>query len=365
MKSSRILRLPSSKVSIHRLEMLQSQLFAMQTFAGGNSEKLAWLQGASKCHNAKVSSNNYFISEPYRELLGSTTDFYKSLAPMVKNTFSQDQITYKNAYIIFDLLNVASIHNSSDNFPSSELLTDSTYSRLLELANIHEFNLAYNESEPIRAVSGSVLAGEILTAFKDLIYSKGEATKLNVQFGAYATFLSFFGLTELSKAYNDFNGIPDYASAMAFELVTDSSSSSFPDPSDISVRFLFNNGSIPYGSKPSEFALFNQPKTVLPWSEFSALMEKISLSSKKEWCKACGSKSGECAPNRLGAEPETPQDRRSAHDPGGCLLGARTTMGAILCCPGPLYAGSGGFRFGAKIPKWFRSMEGGGRRKVE
>ncbi|TPX23793.1 hypothetical protein DIZ76_013136 [Coccidioides immitis] len=320
------------------------QLMAIeQTFAGGNSEKLAWLQGASKCHNAKVSSNNYFISEPYRELLGSTTDFYKSLAPMVKNTFSQDQVTYKNAYIIFDLLNVASIHNSSDNFPSSELLTDSTYSRLLELANIHEFNLAYNESEPIRAVSGSVLAGEILTAFKDLIYSKGEATKLNVQFGAYATFLSFFGLTELSKAYNDFNGIPDYASAMAFELVTDSSSSSFPDPSDISVRFLFNNGSIPYGSKPSEFALFNQPKTVLPWSEFSGLMEKISLSSKEEWCKACGSTSGECAPNRLGAEPLITQDRGLSTTQAG-VVGAMITMGAILAAQA-LFMLIGGFRF--------------------
>ncbi|EFW22779.1 conserved hypothetical protein [Coccidioides posadasii str. Silveira] len=278
------------------------QLMAIeQTFAGGNSEKLAWLQGASKCHNAKVSSNNYFISEPYRELLGSTTDFYKSLAPMVKNTFSQDQITYKNAYIIFDLLNVASIHNSSDNFPSSELLTDSTYSRLLELANIHEFNLAYNESEPIRAVSGSVLAGEILTAFKDLIYSKGGATKAHTR------------LARLSPTLGHQCAMP------------------------------LNNGSIPYGSKPSEFALFNQPKTVLPWSEFSALMEKISLSSKKEWCKACGSTSGECAPNRLGAEPVITQDRDLSTTQAG-VVGAMITMGAILAAQA-LFMLIGGFRF--------------------
>lgn len=307
------------------------QLVAIsQTNAGGNSENLAWLQSASKCHNAKVSSNSYFTSEAYNELQDTTSDFYKSLEPMIRDTFAPDEITFKNAYTIFDLLNVASIHNSSNDFPSSDLLTDATYSRLLELANIQQFGLAYNESEPIRAVSGSVLAGEILTAFKKLISSKGDAPKLNVQFGAYASFLSFFGLAELHKKYNDFSGIPDYASAMAFELVTNASDSSFPDPAAISVRFLFHNGTIPSGSQPSEFALFNQPKTVLAWSEFSSLMEKISLSTQEDWCKACGSGSGDCALSNPSSEPTATHHDSSLNLAEAGAIGAMVTLGVIF-----------------------------------
>ncbi|EEP79163.1 conserved hypothetical protein [Uncinocarpus reesii 1704] len=321
------------------------QLVALeQTKAGGNSENLAWLQSASKCQNAKISSNSYFSSAPYNELLGSTADFYKSLTPMIKDTFSEDEISYKNAYTIFDLLNVASIHNSSDSFPSSELLTDSVYSRLLDLANVHQFNLAYNESDQIRAVSGSVLAGEILTAFEEFISSKGDASKLNVQFGAYATFLSFFGLTQLPKAHNDFNGIPDYASTMAFELVTNASTSSFPDASDISVRFLFHNGTISPGNKPSEFALFNQPKTVLSWSEFTSQMEKISLVSQEAWCTACGGTSGDCASSNAGPKPNATTHDGSLSTAQAGVVGAMVTLGVILAAQS-LFMLVGGFRF--------------------
>ncbi|KAI1982841.1 hypothetical protein LOZ53_006146 [Ophidiomyces ophidiicola] len=265
------------------------QLVAIEkTGSGKNSENLAWLQSATKCENAKVSSANYFNSKSFKSTLDATNDFYKSLTPMLKNTFSPDKINYKNAYALFDLLNVASIQNSSDNFPSADLLTPQTYARLFHLASEHQYNLAYNDSEQVRAISGSVLGGDVLAAFKGLIASKGQGTKLGVQFGAYATFLSFFGLTELPKFNNDFFGIPNYASAMAFELVTNASTSSFPDPADISVRFLFNNGTILANGRANEFPLFNQPKTVLPWAEFSSRLEKVSITSQEQWCKVCG-----------------------------------------------------------------------------
>ncbi|KAF3479633.1 uncharacterized protein GIQ15_06609 [Arthroderma uncinatum] len=273
------------------------QLIAIdQVQSGSNSENVAWLQSASSCQNAKLSSNNYFLSNEYKELLKSTDSFYKSLTPMLDRTFASDKINYKNAYTIFDLLNVASIHNSSDSFPSSELLTDATYSRLQSLANVHEFSLAYNASDSIRAVSGSLLAGEVLNSFMDTIKSHKTKPKVNVQFGAYASFMAFFGLAKLPAANNNFNGIPDYASTMAFELVTNAttSSDSFPAESDISVRFLFHNGTTIPGSadtEPAVYPLFGQEKTLLPWSEFVSHMKEIAITSQDEWCKACGSAS--------------------------------------------------------------------------
>jgi hypothetical protein len=53
------------------------------------------------------------------------------------------------------------IHNAS--IPSSSLLTDETVHQLQTLADLHEFSLAYNASEPIRAIAGSTLAAQIGT----------------------------------------------------------------------------------------------------------------------------------------------------------------------------------------------------------
>ncbi|KAK2743993.1 hypothetical protein FQN57_004446 [Myotisia sp. PD_48] len=286
------------------------QLIAIeQVKSGTNSENVGWLQGASNCHNAKVSSNKYFSSDHYNELFESTSDFYKSLAPMLNRTFAPEKISYRNAYMIFDLLNVASIQNASDAFHSSALLTDSTYSRLQQLANTYEFNLAYSPSEPIRAISGALLAGEVLNSFKETIQSHTTKPKLNVQFGAYASFLSFFGLAKLPAANVDFTGIPDYASTMAFELVTNASASdSFPGVEDISVRFLFHNGTIIPGSsdtEPTIYPLFDQGKPLLPWVEFVSHMEKISITSQDAWCKACGGSNPECSASSIEGNSST------------------------------------------------------------
>lgn len=61
--------------------------------------------------------------------------------------------------IVYDYIHVSTIHNSS--IPSDDLLTDETQSQLLALANTHEFNLAYNASDTIRAIAGSTLAAQM------------------------------------------------------------------------------------------------------------------------------------------------------------------------------------------------------------
>lgn len=64
-----------------------------QVTTGTNSEDSGWLQGASNCGNAIVSSNEYFSSPEYTTLLNSTADFYQSLAPLINGTFSPSQIS--------------------------------------------------------------------------------------------------------------------------------------------------------------------------------------------------------------------------------------------------------------------------------
>ena len=75
------------------------QLIPVQTVTTGTgSEDSAWLQGASNCANAITSSNGYFLSPEYQDLLSSTGGFYKDIVPVVNATFAADTVTYKNAY---------------------------------------------------------------------------------------------------------------------------------------------------------------------------------------------------------------------------------------------------------------------------
>ena len=82
--------------------------------------------------------------------------FYAGMDQYVDKTFAANQTNFKNAYTIFDLLNVASIHNASIPLPDNADMF-----QLRTLADQHEFGLAYNASEPIRAVTGSIIAAQV------------------------------------------------------------------------------------------------------------------------------------------------------------------------------------------------------------
>jgi hypothetical protein len=294
------------------------QLIPVQLVSNGaGSEDSAWLQGAQNCANAQISSNSYFSTPEYMSTLNKTQSFYNGVAPMINRTFTAEQTSYANAYTIFDLLNVASIHNSSDDFPSAELLTPQTFFQLRTLADQHEFNLAYNESEPIRAMTGAVIASQVLQALNGTITGKGK-NKLNVQFGAYAGMLSFFGLAGLLQVNPDFYGVPDYASSLTWELVTNAtvSSTSFPSADEIGVRFLFHNGTTSNISQPTVYPLFGQSETVLAWDDFVTGMKKFAVGGQEQWCNLCGNNTGVCAPSVLSGSGSSGPGSSSGSSPG-------------------------------------------------
>lgn len=75
------------------------QFVPVDTVASGSgSEDNSWLQSASGCAAATISSNNYFNSEEYLNLLDSTRGFYGSLFPVINGTFNESQNSFKNAY---------------------------------------------------------------------------------------------------------------------------------------------------------------------------------------------------------------------------------------------------------------------------
>lgn len=260
--------------------------------------------------------------------------------PFVERTFAANQSTFKNAYTIFDLLNVASIHNASVSLPDT-----ADFFQLRTLADQHEFGLAYNQSEPIRAVTGSILAAQVTQALNGTITGKGKNV-LNIQFGAYAGMLSYFGLANLTAASPSFFGVPDYASSLVWELVTNAtvSNTSYPSTDDISVRFFFHNGTTSNISEPVEFPLFGTARSPLPWSEFVDSSAKFAIGSQAQWCSACGNSTGVCSPSALNdgsgsnstlGSSSSDSDSNSGGGSGiskavAGVIGAMVTLGVIL-----------------------------------
>ncbi|KAK8089517.1 histidine acid phosphatase [Apiospora hydei] len=310
-----------------------------------DAENNEWLQGGSGCGNAMVSSNNYFASSEYQKTYSDSKAFYQGLLPVISGTFDADEANFKNGYTIFDLINAARIHNKT--IPSSDLLTPETVAKVQDLANIHEWNLAFNESEPIRAIAGSVLAGQILQQLQSALDGKSKSTSpLGIQFGAYASFSSFFGLAQLQKLSADFTGIVDYASSMAFELVTNSTSSPVSED-DVSVRFLFSNGAAgAAGNVPVAYPLFGRSEVLLPWSAFAGEMNKFAIGDTKSWCTACGNSTGQCAQYASGSS--SGGDATAASKSGNGIstavagvIGALVTLVVILGIEGLVYALAG------------------------
>lgn len=198
---------------------------------------------------------------------------------------------------VFDYINVATIHNTT--IPSASLLTPSTLTQLRGLANAHEWHLAYNASAPIRAVTGMTLAAQIVQFLNGTLGAAGSFTgqKLGIQFGAYGTFSSFFGLAGLADANGGlFQGVTDYASSMVFEMFTNTSSSAFPSEDEVYVRFMYHNGTATDATPPTAYPLFGTGQEVLGWNDFVSNMNKFALGDTGSWCQACGNTTGVCAP---------------------------------------------------------------------
>ncbi|EED24570.1 conserved hypothetical protein [Talaromyces stipitatus ATCC 10500] len=305
--------------------------------SGSGSEDNPWLQSSSSCNNALTSSNEFFSSDIYLSYLNSTTDLYKSVAPVVNATFSDSQLNFKNAYVIWDLLNVALIHNSTSDNPALSNVSNETMHELLVLANIHEYNLAYNASSTARAIAGAQLAGQVLSALNKTIMTNAANPRLNVQFGSYGTFQSYFGLADLPTVDPVFYGIPDYASSMVWELITNATVENgvFPSTSEISVRFLFNNGTSATTTDLTPYPLFGSSEVEIPWNDFVANTEKFAIMNQQQWCQVCGNTTGVCASSSASSPGSSAS--ASASDSGSGMsnavagvIGAMVTLGVIL-----------------------------------
>ena len=180
---------------------------------------------------------------------------------------------------------------------------------------------------------------------------------MTIQFGAYGSFQSFFGLANLTSANPDFYGAPDYTSTMAFELYTEAAPSPFPAESDLRVRFLFHNGTTSNDSQPVVYPLFGGSAKDLSWQDFASGIQKFAVGDQRDWCQACGNTTGVCADasgTSSGSGSAGSAGSASSNGSGSGMslavagvIGAMVTLAVILGLEGLILL-IGGFRLVSK-----------------
>ncbi|KAK4173142.1 putative lysosomal acid phosphatase [Triangularia setosa] len=292
-----------------------------------NSPDAIWIKGDDGCPAVTSASQSFESSSEFTTRLSSTRDFYQTLYPVLQSVYdinSPDDLSYAKAYDIYDLINVARLHNAS----SAQDITDEQLFQLRTLADSAEFGYNFNLSQPARSIHAQTLSAAILNQLNKTVASEGQL-KLSLLAGSYDAFLAFFGLAKLTDLSKNFYGLPDYASTMAFELFIPDTAGSFPaEPeSDLRVRFLFRNGT---EGTLDPFPLFGTGADSLPWPEFVREMKQRSIGTTEEWCAACRSSASFCA-------VYTNQNSvfASASPSGGMsnavagVVGAAVTLGAV------------------------------------
>ncbi|KAK5651226.1 hypothetical protein OQA88_12690 [Cercophora sp. LCS_1] len=280
-----------------------------------NSPSTIWLKGDDLCPAYTASAKGYFSSSEYLSTLSTTRAFYQSLHPILQSFYpTPESLSFEDAYDIFDLINVAQIHNSSS------IVSDETLFQLRTLADKAEFDQNFNASQPARAIGGATLAGGVLNQLNKTVSSKGKL-KFSLLAGSYDTFLAFFGLAGLTEVNQDFEALPAYASTMAFELFSDTAE--FPTEEKLNVRFLFRNGT-EGALKP--WPLFGMGKEELSWKEFVAGMKGVAVTSAEKWCGVCGSEADFCGVYDNEVEV---QEKKGMSNAVAGVIGAMVTLGVV------------------------------------
>ncbi|KAL1838631.1 hypothetical protein VTJ49DRAFT_2468 [Mycothermus thermophilus] len=261
-----------------------------------DSPDAIWMKGDDNCPALNAAAASFSNSAEYASRFAATRDFYASLHPFVSSVYpSPSSMTYAHAYDIFDLLNVARLHNASSKV--AEELTAAQLFQLRTLADSAEFARNYNASQPDRSIHARTLIGAVLQRLTNTAASVtggASAPKFSLLAGSYDTFLAFFGVTRLTETSTDFYGLPEYASTMAFELFSPGDAT-LSSEEDLRVRFLFRNGT--EGSL-TEFPLFGKGEKDLSWTEFAGAMKELAIDSAADWCSACRSEAVFCAAYR-------------------------------------------------------------------
>lgn len=270
--------------------------------ASNNDLNWIWVNGMDDCPAYTASTGDYYNSAAFQSIQNSTASFYAGLEPtLLDGVFSDVSIGYFDAYYIYDYLNYASIHNTT----AAALLSPEDLTKAKILADDWVFalnaDLSVSGTTPgdhIRAIAGQTLATRILEAFDTTINTQGTSDKMTLLFGSFEPMVALASLVGLASQQNAaFYNLPAPGSSFIFELFSlqDATNDTYPETSDIYVRFLYQNGT-DSDSSLVEYPLFglSPSQTMISFSEFATGLQAFMIYDVANWCSTCNSFSVFC-----------------------------------------------------------------------
>ncbi|EJD51819.1 phosphoglycerate mutase-like protein, partial [Auricularia subglabra TFB-10046 SS5] len=286
-----------------------------------------WLKGDVACPAYISAAKSYSQSAEFKAIATAKETFYRRFTPLLTGLFTRDEIGYGKAYEIFDYLNVGYVHNMTIRGAIDE---DELF-QLRTLADAHEWALAFNASQPERSIPAKTFVGKVLAQLNQTVSTK-TGPKLSLLVGSYITFQSFFGLASLQNQTDDFYGLPDYASSLVFEAVTNATvaADTMPSLDDVSVRFLFRNGSAADAPLRS-YPLFDKTTDLIPWNEFEERISTLQIATANRWCTQCDATQGNqpFCPATDSSEPVLAAKSDDLSTTQAGVVGAMSTLGVV------------------------------------
>ncbi|PWY84893.1 histidine acid phosphatase [Aspergillus heteromorphus CBS 117.55] len=258
--------------------------------------------GQDNCLLHQIANADYELGSDTQEIVQETEAFYNDLySTALTGVFDLSSADYVNAVAISEFLEYQVLHN--------ETLFHSVSHEQVELARWYadQYTFATNgnagssgpiENDTIRTIAGQTLTGHILDAFDNNVLFRGTTGKITLVFGGYEPAVALISLMQLASQDNkNFNSRPALGASMVLELFSLESDAfpTYPDPSQLYVRFLLRNGTTT--PEFQSYPLFGlSPSSIeIPYTEFKAKMETVSLNSTAEWCLRCDSSSVFCS----------------------------------------------------------------------
>lgn len=180
--------------------------------------------------------------------------------------------TLKDAYNIYDYINVNSIYNAT--FLDS--LGNSTLEQASDVSNWLSY---YSFTGPTNSSAGNIagrgMMGNILTSMA-AIANTTTGSKIQHYSLSYKPFLSLFNMTGVVTEYPELAGLVGYASLLGFEMRE--------LDSEVYVNMVFRNNSVA-GTTVTEYPILGQNQIL--YSDFLSAFNSSSLFTTLDWCKAC------------------------------------------------------------------------------
>lgn len=127
-----------------------------------NSPDTIWIKGDDECPAYTKSSKGFTKSDEFRVRDEATRDFYSGFYDVLSSgvyNLKREDMTYAHAFDIFDLVNVARIHNATS---AARNVSDANLAQLRTLADSAELGQNWNVSEKIRSIGAQTLSGVVL-----------------------------------------------------------------------------------------------------------------------------------------------------------------------------------------------------------